>query len=286
MSVSLATSVPDPTVWKRPPISRLARTPVAAVVLGALVLGVIVVPVLSGVDPQAVSLLETNAPPSSAHWWGTDSLGRDVLVRVASGGRLSLGVGIGAMAMATLLGTGLGGAAALGGAWPDRLISRSIDLLLALPSIPLLIVLQSVAPRGALTLVAVLGISRCGEIARLSRAQCQATLRDDFVLASAALGASRLHIFSRHLLPHLSSVLTVSASLAFAGAIIAESTLSFLGLGLPPEEPSWGTMLSSAQDNVLGGAWWAVVFPGLAIAIAVFCINAISDSLRDRFIHV
>jgi peptide/nickel transport system permease protein len=258
----------------------------AVVVLGVLVLGVMVVPVVSGLDPQAVSLLETNAPPSSTHWWGTDSLGRDVLVRVAAGGRLSLGVGIGAMAIATLLGAGLGGAAALGGAWPDRLISRWVDLLLALPSIPLLIVLQSVAPRGVLTLVAVLGISRCGEIARLSRAQCQTTLRDDFVLASAALGASRPHIFRRHLLPHLSSVLTVSASLAFAGAIIAESTLSFLGLGLPPEEPSWGTMLSSAQDNVLGGAWWAVVFPGLAIAVAVVCINAISDSLRDRLIHV
>jgi peptide/nickel transport system permease protein len=148
-------------------------TPVA--VLGVLVLGVLFVPVLSGIDPQAVSLFETNAAPSSAHWWGTDSLGRDVLVRTAAGGRLSLGVGLGAMAIATVLGAGLGGAAALGKPWLDRLIGRFVDLVLALPSIPLLIVLQSIVPRGVFTLVAVLGVSRCGEIARLSRAQCQKT---------------------------------------------------------------------------------------------------------------
>jgi peptide/nickel transport system permease protein len=259
-------------------------TPVA--VLGVLVLGVLFVPVLSGIDPQAVSLFETNAAPSSAHWWGTDSLGRDVLVRTAAGGRLSLGVGLGAMAIATVLGAGLGGAAALGKPWLDRLIGRFVDLVLALPSIPLLIVLQSIVPRGVFTLVAVLGVSRCGEIARLSRAQCQKTLRDDFVLASAAAGGSRLHIFRRHLLPHLSSVATVAASVAFAGAMIAESTLSFLGLGLPPDEPSWGTMLGSAQADVLGGAGWAVVFPGLAIAVGVASVNAIADRLRDRLLHV
>jgi ABC-type dipeptide/oligopeptide/nickel transport system permease subunit len=106
------------------------------------------------------------------------------------------------------------------------------------------------------------------------------------VLASAASGASHLHIFARHLLPHLLSVFTVAASFAFAGAIIAESTLSFLGLGLPPEDPSWGTMLSSAQDNVLGGACWAVAFPGLAIAAGVASVNAIADGLRDRLLNV
>jgi peptide/nickel transport system permease protein len=157
-----------------------------------------------------------------------------------------------------------------------------MDFVLALPAIPLLIVLQSVAPRGVATMIVVLGLSRFPEVGRLARAACLGTLGQEYVLAARAAGAGATAIVVRHLLPQAASILLVAASLAFANTLIAESTLSFLGLGLPPEQPSWGTMLNNAQQSAMGGAWWTAFYPGLAIAVAVAAANALGDGLRDR----
>lgn len=262
----------------------LRRPPAAAAAafLVALGLAAVLAPRLSPYPPETIDLASMSAPPSGAHWLGTDENGRDVLSRILHGGRVSLTVALLSMAIAVALGTLLGGVAGYRGGWTDRLVSQLVDGMLAIPLFFLwLLVLTSLGP-SPLTIVLVLGTTGWMPVARVVRSEVLRVRELDYAQAARALGVSEAGILGRHVLPQALPSLTVGASLATAFAILSESALSYLGLGVQPPAPSWGNMLSSAQQFVWE-APWLPVFPGLVILATVLAFNTLGDALRDAF---
>lgn len=245
-----------------------------------------------GLDPEAQDLLGRFAPPSADHPLGTDELGRDLLARLLAGARVSLAAGLATALLATALGTGIGLLAAWRGGWLDALLMRLADGLLALPALPLLVLLAAMdtsaigLPRGETAadvtrIVLILSAFGWVGVARLVRAAARSVLARDWVRAARALGAGEARVLFRHVLPSLAPSIAVAASLTAAGAILAESTLSFLGLGIQPPAPSWGNMLANAQDLVLCAPEVAI-WPGLAIMLAVAGCTLLADGVRRR----
>ncbi|MBR0670863.1 ABC transporter permease [Neoroseomonas soli] len=246
-----------------------------------------------GHDPFAPDLLVRFEPPSAAHPLGTDDLGRDILTRLLYGARVSLAVGLAAALAATVIGTAAGVFAAWRGGAADALVMRLADFMLALPALPLLVLLAAADPsriglpaRGEATgdvlrIVVILALFGWIGVARLARAAALTTLSRDHVRAARALGATEARVLCRHVLPALLPPVAVATALAVAGAILAESTLSFLGLGISPPAPSWGNMLANAQELVFS-APWAAVWPGLAIMVTVAGCTLVADGLRGR----
>ncbi|WP_245217258.1 ABC transporter permease [Roseomonas nitratireducens] len=269
--------------------------------LGLLLLGLLAVaaaaaPLVAdalGHDPFAPDLLARFEPPSARHPLGTDDLGRDILTRLLYGARVSLAVGLAAALAAAFIGTAAGLVAAWRGGTADALVMRFADFMLALPALPLLVLLAAADPariglpgRGeaagdVLRIVVILALFGWVGVARLARAAALATFSRDHVRAARALGASEGRILRRHVLPALLPPVAVATALAVAGAILAESTLSFLGLGISPPAPSWGNMLANAQELVFS-APWAAVWPGLAIMATVAACTLVADGLRRR----
>lgn len=245
-----------------------------------------------GHDPFAPDLFNRFAAPSPAHPLGTDELGRDILLRLAYGARVSLAVGLATALAAAALGVAVGLLAAWRGGAADAALMRLADALLALPSLPLLVLLAALdpavigLPRGEagsdiLRIVAILVLFGWVGVARLARAAALSTLALDYVRAARALGASEPRVLARHVLPALASPVAVATALAVAGAILAESTLSFLGLGIQPPAPSWGNMLANAQDLVFSAPLVAV-WPGLMIVCAVAGATLLADGFARR----
>ncbi len=245
-----------------------------------------------GHDPFAPDLLARFEPPSASHPLGTDELGRDILLRLLHGARVSLAVGLAVALGATALGTLIGLVAALRGGWVEAVLMRLSDTLLALPVLPLLIVLAAVdttrfgLPRGEaasdiLRITAILVLFGWVGVARLARAAALTELAKDYVAAARVAGASEARVLLRHILPNIAGPVAVAAALAVAGAILAESTLSFLGLGIQPPAPSWGNMLANAQELIFS-APLAALWPGLAILLAVSAATLLADGLRRR----
>jgi peptide/nickel transport system permease protein len=245
---------------------------------------------LLALDPTEPDLFNRFAPPSAAHPLGTDDLGRDVLLRLAYGARVSLLVGLATALVAAAIGTAIGLLAAWAGGVIDAVLMRLADALLALPVLPLLVILAGLdpavvgLPRGepaadVLRIVLILAAFGWVGVARLARAQALATLARDHVRAARALGVSETRLLWRHVLPALQGPVSVATALAVAGAILAESTLSFLGLGITPPAPSWGNMLAGAQEAVFAAPLLAV-WPGLAIMLAVAGATLVADGLR------
>ncbi len=263
--------------------------------LGALTLAALLAPAMAallGLNPDEPDLFNRYAPPSLAHPLGTDDLGRDMLLRLLHGARVSLTVGLAVALAATALGTALGLLAAWRGGWVDALLMRIADGLLSLPALPLLVVLAAVDPaklglaRGAastdiLRITTILVLFGWVGVARLARAATLSELAKDYVAAARCSGASELRLLWRHILPNIASPIAVAAALAVAGAILAESTLSFLGLGISPPAASWGNMLSNAQELVFS-APLAALWPGLAILLTVAACSLLADGLRSR----
>ena len=263
--------------------------------LGLLAGGAVAAPLvqaLLGHDPFAPDLFSRYAPPSAAHPLGTDDLGRDLLLRLLHGARVSLAVGLAVALGATILGTGIGLLAAWRGGWADAVLMRTADGMLSLPALPLLVVLAAVdtgrfgLPRGeALSDIAritvILVVFGWVGVARLARAAALRELTQDYVAAARVAGATEARVLLRHVLPNIVGPITVATALAVAGAILAESTLSFLGLGIQPPASSWGNMLSNAQEMVFSAPLVAV-WPGLAILLAVAGCTLTADGLRQR----
>ena len=264
--------------------------------LGTLALAAISAPLVAawlGHDPFAPDLLARFEPPSATHPLGTDDLGRDILTRLLHGARISLAVGLAAALAAACIGTLAGLLAAWRGGVADALVMRLADFMLALPALPLLVLLAAADPsrlglpaRGeaagdVLRIVVILAVFGWVGVARLARAAALATLSRDHVRAARALGAGEPRILLRHVLPALLPPVAVATALAVAGAILAESTLSFLGLGISPPSPSWGNMLANAQELVFS-APWAAVWPGLAIMVTVAACTLVADGIRRR----
>ena len=249
-------------------------------VIVLLLAAALAAPALSPQSPYAMELSEGLAPPDAAHPFGRDKLGRDILSRVLHGGRISLAVGFAAVSGSALLGVPIGVAAGyLGGIW-DEAIMRVTDVFLAFPGILLAIALMSVLAPSLWNIV--LSLSAFGWVgyARLVRAQTLALREREFVTAARAAGAAPARILTRHLLANVVSPVVVEASFGMAGAILAESGLSFLGLGIQPPEPSWGAMLAEGRDFLLV-APHLTIYPGIAIALTVMGLNALGDGLRD-----
>jgi peptide/nickel transport system permease protein len=275
-------------VWKR--FRRHPGAIVGVSILALLIILVILAP-LSPYDPEASSITERLQPPSLAHPMGTDALGRDLLTRVLYGGRVSLTVGLLVVMISLSIGIPVGALAGYYGGRLDSILMRITDTFLSLPVLLVLILLSAIlrevdAPlfesNSVLTIAVVIGILAWMTFARLVRA-IFLTLRElDFVSATRALGGSDFRIIVRHILPNSISPIIVEATLELGYAIIEESGLSFLGFGIQPPTPSWGNLLSNAQENFTKYPWLAI-FPGLMIFLAIISVNYIGDGLRDAF---
>ncbi|MDX2059556.1 MAG: ABC transporter permease [Gemmatimonadales bacterium] len=258
---------------------RLPLRPLAG--LAVLSLFAAIGPWLHGTDPAAIDLARTAAPASALHPLGTDESGRDVLARLMAGGRVSLLVGVAAGLVALLVGTGVGALAASRRRWLAEPVSRLLDAALAVPAFFLLLVIMTLFGGSAASLVLAVGLTAWTGIARLVRAETMTLREREYVLSAEALGQSRFGGFRRHVLPHLVPVLTAAASVGVAQAVLTESALSFLGLGVEPPQASWGSMLTGAQQN-LATAPWLAVYPGLLIVATVLACNALAEAVRTR----
>lgn len=253
---------------------------VGVVVLGALALASLAAPLISPYDAERTDLFLIYEPPSLVHPLGTDSLGRDLGTRILYGGRVSLSVGTLAVTVAITIGTLVGGLAGFYGRWVDGVLMRFVDMMFAFPRLFLLILFAVFFGANLVTVVIVLGTLSWMTTARLVRATFMSLRQREFVEAARCIGARDRDIMVRHILPNAIAPIIVAATLGVANAIIAESTLSFLGLGIQPPTPTWGNMLKDATTE-MAQAPWTAIFPGLAIFLAVVAINFIGDGLRD-----
>jgi peptide/nickel transport system permease protein len=222
-----------------------------------------------------------DTPPSAEHWLGTDRAGRDVYSRLLKGGQVSLAAGFAAVAIVMTIGVALGAIAGYFGGLVDAVIMRFTDILLSIPLILLLITAASLFTPSLRTTILVIGISSWPGAARLIRGQFLHIRGQEFVTAARALGASPLRIMMRHVFPNTLAIIIVEATLWLSYAILLEASLSYLGLGVQIPTPSWGNMLQDGQRELLFGAWWLTVFPGLAIFLTVLAFNLMGDGLRD-----
>ncbi len=276
-------------IWRRFCYDRTAL--LGLIILGLITFAVWFLPLVYTVPGDRIDFSQSSLPPSLAHLFGTNDLGQDQLARVLIGGRISLTVGLAAMLVSIFLGTIIGAIAGFYGGLVDSLLMRLTDVFLSLPQLPLLLLvvylfrekIKAVAgPEGGIFILVVLviGCLNWMSVARLVRGDLLKLREMEFVSAARALGATPVRIIRTHLLPNIFGLIIVAATLAVGNAIITESTLSFLGLGFPPDVPTWGQMLYKAKD-FLSTAPHMAIFPGLAIFLTVMSINYIGDGLRD-----
>jgi peptide/nickel transport system permease protein len=235
---------------------------------------------ISPYDPALIDVSQILQPPSSKHWLGTDQLGRDVLSRMVWGSRISLLVGFVAIGIATLIGAVLGALAGYYGGWIDNIIMRFVDIMLCFPTFFLILAVIAILEPSIWNIMIVIGVTGWMGVARLIRAEFLSLMDREFVLAARAEGASDFRIIFRHVLPNALAPVLVAATLGVAAAILTESALSFLGIGVQPPTPSWGNMLTAGKDNI-EIAWWLSVYPGVAILLTVLGYNLLGEGIRD-----
>jgi peptide/nickel transport system permease protein len=265
------------------PLRRLLARPAAAagiIVIAVFVGAAVLAPLIAPYDPIATNFAAVRKAPSAAHWFGTDEIGRDVLSRVIFGARASLEAGVLSVLISLAIGVPAGLLAGYAGGKVDMLISRVTDALLACPFLILAIALAAfLGPSLANAMIAI-GISATPVFIRLTRGTTLAVRAEDYVLAARAIGNPPWRIALLHVLPNIVPPLLVQATLAIAAAVIAEASLSFLGLGQQPPQPSWGSMLNTAKNYIDNAAWMAI-WPGVSIFLLVLSFNLVGDGLRD-----
>ena len=267
-------------LWRR--LRADPRAMLGLVTVIVLVLLAALAPLVARYDPTAIDLAGQLQHPSLTHWMGTDYQGRDVWARIVFGSRISLTVGIVSQAIALVLGVTLGLVSGFYGRWVDEAIMRLADITLAFPTLLLLIAMAAALQPSLSTVFVTIGVVGWAGMARIVRGQVLVTRQLEFVHAARALGATDRRIIVQHLLPNCVAPVIIAATLGIAGAIMAEAALSFLGLGVQPPTPSWGSMIADARDLLqLRTAPWTSVFPGLAIGAAVLGFNVLGDALRD-----
>jgi peptide/nickel transport system permease protein len=262
---------------------RLRRNPGSMIGLALLLLitaAALLAPVITHYDPIEIVASERLLPPSAAHWFGTDSFGRDIYTRIIYGGQISLRVGIISVAIATLLGVTGGMLAGYFGGWTDSTIMRTADITLAFPGILLALVVIAILGPSLFNAMIAVGIAAAPTYARVARGMVMKVKAEAYIEAAICVGNPSHRVLLRHILPNILGSLVVVATLGVAGAIIAGAALSFLGLGAKPPTPEWGLILSEGR-TYLRHAWWTTTFPGLAIMITVLSINLLGDGLRD-----
>ncbi len=270
----------SPRGWLRHFLGRWGLFMVGAFIVVAMSLAALLAPLIAPYDPLAINVDVMLQGPSWQHWLGTDALGRDVLTRLLYGARVSLWVGFVAVGLSVGIGLALGLVAGYFGGLVDEAVMRGVDVMLCFPSFFLILAVIAFLEPSLANIMIVIGLTSWMGVARLVRAETLSLRGRDFVLAARSAGASAPRILLWHVLPNAAAPVLVSATLGVAGAILVESSLSFLGLGVQPPTPSWGNMLMEGKD-VLEIAPWLSVFPGLAILVTVLGYNLLGESLRD-----
>jgi peptide/nickel transport system permease protein len=251
------------------------------IVLLLLAVVAVAAPWVAPYDPLAVNVPEALLAPSGAHWLGTDQLGRDVLSRLIYGTRISLVIGFIAVGIAVLVGTAVGALAGYYGGWVDSVLMRLVDTLLSIPTVFLLLAIIGIIGPSIQLIMVVIGLTSWMGVARLVRAEILSLKEREFILAARVLGASSWRLITTHLLPNAMAPVLVSATLGVGGAILTESVLSYLGLGVQPPAPSWGNILNEGRV-ALGVAWWLTLAPGLCILVTVLAFNLLGEGIRER----
>ena len=276
--MSAATVVAAPSAWKR--ATRSGGLVIGLVLAVTMVLIAIAAPWIAPYDPNEQNVLMKLEPPSAEHWFGTDAFGRDVLSRVIFGARISLFVGAFATLAGVLIGTIIGVVSGYLGGTVDRLITAATDVLLSFPQLIMGLMLVAVLGANLLNLILAIAITAVPAFIRVARASTLAMKERDFVDACRALGFGDLRIMFLHVLPNIMDEVVVMGSLWLAAAIRTESTLAFIGLGVPPPTATWGGIIREGFDNLLDAPWLSV-FPSLAILVVMIALNLIGDGLRD-----
>jgi peptide/nickel transport system permease protein len=237
-------------------------------------------PYITPYSPTTIDAYHVLLPPSAEHWMGTDELGRDVFTRVVYGARISLLVGFVAVGIYIVTGTLIGLVSGFYGSWVDSALMRFVDIMLCFPTFFLILAVIAMIGPSIWLIMIVIGVTNWMGVARLVRAEVLSIRERDFVLAARAIGASDLRIIFRHIMPNAMGPVLVAATLGVAGAILTESALSFLGIGVQPPTPSWGNILTSGKDYI-EFAWWLSLYPGLAILVTVLAYNLLGEGIRD-----
>jgi peptide/nickel transport system permease protein len=282
--MSSAAEASIPVVGQRSLFWRRLRRHRLAVISLFVVVGISLVclaaPLLAPFDFDAIDLGNIRRPPSLGHWLGTDDLGRDLLTRILYGGRISILIGLFAALIGTGFGSVVGAVAGYYGGRVDGALMRFTDVVYSIPTLPLLIVLASYSQAGATSMAVTIGVLSWMATARVVRAEVLKIRSMEYVEAARGLGATNARIIGRHILPNAVGPIVVGATLAVGNAIILESSLSFLGLGVQPPTPTWGNMLMDAQSTMASQPWLSI-FPGLAILLVVLAVNFLGDGLQD-----
>jgi peptide/nickel transport system permease protein len=265
-------------IWKRFIKKRLAVA--GGIIVTFLFFVAVLAPLISPYNPDDIDRKHILVSPDFHHPLGTDDLGRDVLSRMIWGSRISLAVGFVAVGIATLIGIFFGAIAGYYGGWAERIIMRFIDIMLTIPTFFLILAVIAFIEPSIWNIMIVIGLTSWMGVARLVRAEFLSIKEREYVLAAKALGASDFRIIFRHIMINSMAPVLVSAVLGIAGAVLVESALSFLGIGVQPPIPSWGNILTLGKDNI-EIAWWLSVFPGLAILITVLGYNLLGEGIRD-----
>ncbi len=252
----------------------------ASAILMILFILAIFAPILTGFDPDEIHLDEIYQPPSLKHPFGTDMNGRDVFARVLYGARISMSVGFISSGLAGIIGVLVGALAGFFGGKIDSALMRLVDLILSIPSFFLLLMVIAMLEPNIYNVMIVIALTSWPGLARMVRAEVLSVRERDYIQAAIALGIGRWRIIWRHIIPNVMAPVFVAVTLGVASAILTESGLSFLGLGVQPPTPSWGNILAQGR-SVMQFAWWMTVFPGLAIFITVLCYNLVGEGLRD-----
>ncbi len=250
------------------------------IIVVTVVLVAVFAPFIAPYDYAKIDPKEVLMPPSWSHPFGTDQLGRDVLSRVIWGARVSVEVGVISVGIAVIIGTIVGAVSGYYGGLIDNILMRFVDIMLCFPTFFLILAVISVLEPSIVNIMVVIGLTSWMGVARLVRAEVLSLKEREFVLAAKVMGASDLRIIFRHIIPNAMGPVLVAATLGVGSAILVESALSFLGIGVQPPTPSWGGILASGKDNI-EIAWWLSFFPGLAILLAVLGYNLLGEGLRD-----
>jgi peptide/nickel transport system permease protein len=266
-------------IWHRFKRNRLAVVGLTVILI--IVSVAIAAPIVAPYDPFVIDVYNVISPPTSAHLLGTDDLGRDVLSRMIWGSRISLAVGFVAVGISITIGIIIGALAGFYGKAVDAVLMRFVDIMLCFPTLFLILAVIAIIGPSIWVIMVIIGTTSWMDVARLVRAEILTLKERDFVAAARAVGASDFRIIFRHILPNALSPVFVSATLGVAGAILLESGLSFLGLGVQPPDASWGNILTSGKDYITVGAWWLSFFPGMAILFTVLSYNLVGEGLRD-----
>lgn len=261
---------------------RRANARIGSVLIGFALIAMLLSQVASPYDPVALDFAVRLSPPTSAHWLGTDQFGRDVLSRLLAAASVSVTVSVLTVALAMMIGVTVGALSGYFGGKIDRVVMTVIDAFMALPGLLLALALMAAFGQSKWSVILALGLAYGPSVARVVRGITLSLKEKEFVEASRAMGNSNSFTIARHIVPNCVSPLTVLATSFFAQAILAESALSFLGLGVPPPYPSWGGMLADARSYFTFAPWLAI-FPGLAISMTLLGINLFGDAMRDQF---